>query len=347
MKAYVLKEINQLEYAEVPLPQLKPGEVLVEVKAAGICGSDIPRIFETGTYHFPTIPGHEFSGVVREVYDKSLEGWLEKKVGVFPLIPCKKCEQCKNMQYEMCTQYDYLGSRRDGGFAEYVAVPAWNLIALPHEVGFEEAAMLEPASVGIHALKRVDLTKVQSVAVIGTGTIGVIISQWLRILGVKELFLIGTNENQRSLVEKLGFTHFCNRHVKDVTEYIAEMSGERGVDLAVECAGYSQVLEDCLKIVKPGGEVLVVGNPHGNLELPKEIYWKLLRKQIRICGTWNSSYVPEASEDDWRLTLEKIVEGKLQLQRQITHRIPFDRLPEGLEVMRTKKEFYNKIMIVR
>ena len=347
MKAYVLNGINQLEYKDVPLPELKEGEVIVEVKAVGICGSDIPRIYETGTYHFPTIPGHEFAGVVHSVFDSELRGWIGKRVGVFPLIPCKKCTSCCNKQYEMCINYDYLGSRSDGGFAEYVAVPVWNLIELPDCVSYEEAAMLEPASVGIHALRQVNMSKVQSAAVFGTGTIGVLMAQWLRILGVKNIYLVGTNNAQGELLSGLEFFAFCNRNVTDAEQYIREFTGGMGVDLAIDCAGDSDVVAECLNVVRRGGEILVVGNPHDDLHLSKEVYWKLLRKQVRMCGTWNSSFTPDESEDDWRVTLAKMVEGQLNLRCQITHKLPFDKLQDGLELMRTKKEFYNKVMIVR
>lgn len=347
MKAYVLNGINRLEYVDVPLPDLDEGEVLVEVKAVGICGSDIPRIYETGTYHFPTIPGHEFAGIVHSVSDNSLSKWIGKRVGVFPLIPCKQCVSCRNKQYEMCINYDYLGSRRDGGFAEYTAVPVWNLIELPDSVSFEQAAMLEPASVGIHALRQVNVSNVKRAAVFGTGTIGVLIAQWLRILGVERTCLVGTNDAQKELVSRLGFVDFCNRNKTDVEQYIENFTSGIGVDLAIDCAGYSSVVADCLNSVKCGGDILIVGNPHGDLQLPKEVYWKLLRKQVRMCGTWNSTFVPEAQEDDWRLTLEKIVGGQLQPQYQITHRISFEQLQEGLEIMRTKKEFYNKVLVVK
>lgn len=129
MKAYVLNKIGQLDYMEYPLPEPKEGTVLIKVEAAGICGSDIPRIFETGTYHFPTIPGHEFSGTVAEAYDVSGQSWIGKRVGVFPLIPCGRCPSCMKCQYEMCSQYDYLGSRSGGAVAScisyYKSVGGW------------------------------------------------------------------------------------------------------------------------------------------------------------------------------------------------------------------------------
>jgi len=347
MKTYVLNGINQLDFIEVPKPKLREGEVLVEVKAAGICGSDIPRIFETGTYHFPTIPGHEFAGVVCEVEDARYAEWLGKRVGVFPLIPCMKCQPCKEKQYEMCMHYDYLGSRRDGGFAEYVAVPVRNLIELPEEVSFEAAAMLEPACVGIHALGRVDMRKVHSATIFGPGTIGLLIAQWLRALNVRTVYLVGTNEKQRELALELGFECFYNSREVDAVSDILEVTEGIGTDLTIECTGLGSVLEQCLDLTKRGGEVLVVGNPHGDVDLPKAVYWKILRKQLHISGTWNSSFIPEDSEDDWRLALEAMVSGKLQPEKQITHKLDFEQLQSGLGMMRTKSAYFNKVMIVR
>src|SRR5574344_1882626 len=155
MKASVLYGIDDLRYVEdYSTPVLKDNEVMVKVKAAGICGSDVARVLKNGTYHFPTIIGHEFSGEICEVKDKKDDALIGKRVSVFPLKPCFKCESCKQGDYEMCEHYDYLGSRCDGGFAEYVAVPKWNLCFLPDIISFESAAMFEPSSVAMHALGR-------------------------------------------------------------------------------------------------------------------------------------------------------------------------------------------------
>ena len=136
MKAWVLRGIQDIRLEDIKRPEIEAPEVLLKVKAAGICGSDVPRVYKNGTYTFPTIPGHEFSGVVEETGEKADMAWKGKRVGVFPLIPCRKCAPCRKQQYEMCRNYSYLGSRRDGGFAEYAAVPAANLIALPEKVSF-------------------------------------------------------------------------------------------------------------------------------------------------------------------------------------------------------------------
>lgn len=346
MRAYVLNDIGKLDFMEVPKPVLKEGEVMVEVKAAGVCGSDIPRIFINGTYHFPTIPGHEFSGIVRAAYDKTGEMLIGKCVGVFPLIPCLECTPCKEKKYEMCMHYDYLGSRRDGGFAEFVAVPARNIIELPDAVSFEAAAMLEPASVGIHALQRIDMNKVRSAAVYGPGTIGLLTAQWLRVLGVSDIYIVGTNNKQRKMAEELQFDRFYNCNEINAVESILDETDHEGTDLVIECTGYSDVLNDCLKTVRRGGAVVAVGNPHGDVQIPRDIYWQILRKQIHLTGTWNSSFIPENAEDDWTKTLNAIAEGRIHPEKQITHKLEFENLQAGLDMMKNKSEYFNKVMIV-
>ena len=182
MKAYSLHAINDLRYEDVEYPECNSGWCIVNVKYSGICSSDVPRILKKGTYKFPTIPGHEFSGVVCQVADKENENLIGKHVGVFPLIPCKKCEQCMEGNYEMCSHYDYIGSRRDGGFAEYVAVPIWNLVELPSEIDLKEAAMMEPLAVALHAVKQANINYEKKVAVVGTGLIAFAIAQWAKLI---------------------------------------------------------------------------------------------------------------------------------------------------------------------
>ena len=177
MKARVLRAVGNLEYCDYPMPEVKSDEVLFRVRACGICGSDIPRIFVNGTYHFPTIPGHEFSGEVVGAGSEKYQDLVGMRATVFPLIPCKTCENCNNGDYEMCKSYDYLGSRSDGAFAEYVRVPVWNLVPIPDALSFEEAAMTEPCAVALHALRRAQIEVGDNVVIFGPGTIGMLIAQ--------------------------------------------------------------------------------------------------------------------------------------------------------------------------
>jgi len=345
MKANVLHNVGDMRFEEVHDPVLKEGEVLVKVRACGICGSDIPRVFVNGTYHFPTIIGHEFSGEVIDVYSENDNHLIGARASIFPLIPCHECDNCKEGNYEMCSHYNYLGSRCDGGFAEYVAVPKQNLCFIPDGVSFEEAAMLEPSAVAMHAFKRSGLRIGDTVAIFGPGTIGMILAQLTRLAGASKIILVGRSQVKLDFAKKnLGLEYICNSTETDVNKYIDTVTDGRGVDVAFEGTGAGSTMNYCLDVTRAGGLILAMGNPHDNMLLTKASYWKLLRKQLRIQGTWNSSF--GLKRNDWDDIFVLLHNKSLNLKDLITHRLPLTELCKGLEIMRTHSEYSNKIMIV-
>ena len=469
MKAWVLHGINEIRLETVELPALESGQALVAVKAAGICGSDIPRIYRTGAHRHPLIPGHEFSGVVESVGKETDSAWLGKRVGVFPLIPCGACGPCIKGQYEMCRNYGYLGSRRDGGFAEYVAVPAGNLIELPDCVSFEEAAMLEPMAVAVHAMRRVlpeesraesgptgavnasgqvmqggstesdwsdagptgdvnvsgqathggsaksdwsesgptgavnasgqtthgesrkpeqalpaetdgigqsmnqpqtDVVAPQAVGgilpagtgveetivVFGLGTIGLLLTALLLERGKSRrksgssggrVLVIGNKDFQRQKILELGLSAeaYCDSRVQDAGRWILERTGGRGGDVIFECVGRNETLRQAVDSAAPAGRICLVGNPASDMALEREVYWKILRNQLTVTGTWNSSFSHKAS-DDWHYALERLSRKDLMPSRLISHRFSLEEMEKGLHIMRDKSEDYVKIMAV-
>ena len=469
MKAWVLHGINEIQLETVELPALESGQALVAVKAAGICGSDIPRIYRTGAHRHPLIPGHEFSGVVESVGKETDSAWLGKRVGVFPLIPCGACGPCIKGQYEMCRNYGYLGSRRDGGFAEYVAVPAGNLIELPDCVSFEEAAMLEPMAVAVHAMRRVlpeesraesgptgavnasgqvmqggstesdwsdagptgdvnvsgqvthggsaksdwsesgptgavnasgqtthgesrkpeqallsetdgrgqsmnqpqtDAVAPQAVGgilpagtgveetivVFGLGTIGLLLTALLLERGKSRrksgssggrVLVIGNKDFQRQKILELGLSAeaYCDSRAQDAGRWILERTGGRGGDVIFECVGRNETLRQAVDSAAPAGRICLVGNPASDMALEREVYWKILRNQLTVTGTWNSSFSHKAS-DDWHYALERLSRKDLMPSRLISHRFSLEEMEKGLHIMRDKSEDYVKIMAV-
>ena len=341
MKAYVLRGVGDLRFEEIPVPDLMPGWALVRVKAAGICSSDIPRIFTKGTYHFPTIPGHEFSGVVEAVFpgdhDSENQSWVGKRVSAFPLIPCRKCAQCEAGRYELCENYDYLGSRRDGGFAEYVAAPVWNLMELPENVSFEVGAMMEPLSVARHACRIGRIQPGDSVAVVGTGMIGFDAARWANAFGAEKVMILGRNEAKRSLAERLGCVKYANLPDKN-------QISDRKADVVIEAVGTPDAIQTALELAAPGGRVVLMGNPSGDIGLKQDDYWRILRKQLTLSGTWNSSYQGE-KRSDWTEARDALADGNMIAEPLITHRFGFEQLPRGLELMKKHKTPYCKIMI--
>jgi L-iditol 2-dehydrogenase len=353
MKAQVLEAVDQLVYKNVEMPECAPGWVIVKVMAAGVCGSDIPRIFTNGTYHFPTIPGHEFAGVVdavREDASPEERAMVGKRVGIFPLIPCKMCTSCKNGNYEMCEHYNYLGSRCNGGFAEYAAVPLWNLIELPEEVSFEQAAMLEPISVALHGIKRAKVKKGDTVAIFGTGTIGLLMAQWCRLYGARKVLLIGTRQEQCAMAEMLGFAQddFCitKREKQSDVDWVLQKTKNIGADVTIECVGGNETIENAILSSKAGGRVLLTGNPKADVQLDKNVYWRILRKQLEVTGTWNSGYTAKKGEKcDWTEAVEALKQKHIMASEMITHRTTLDKLQNHLVIMRDKSQYTNKIMV--
>lgn len=387
MRAWVLHGIGDLRFEAVEKPAVREQEVLVQVKAAGICGSDIPRIYQNGAHVHPLIPGHEFSGVVAEVGAGVDASWLGQKVGVFPLIPCTSCLPCQKEDYEMCRHYSYIGSRRDGAFAEYVAVPAWNLVRLPETVPFEAAAMLEPMAVAVHAMRRIHPSPADTVAVCGLGTIGLFLVMFLKEAGVGRILAIGNKESQRQAALKLGvpvedyhdsrckISQAQSDPCRDVqvqgiqsqgaqgqvsraqstqdqsmpgqgtqiSDWILSRTEGLGADVFFECVGKEETYIQAVESAAPKGKVMLVGNPFSDMGLKRDVYWKILRDQLTMTGTWNSSFCHRA-EDDWAYVLDRLSQKRIAPARLITHRLSMDEMEKGLQIMRDKTEDYGKVM---
>ena len=345
MKACVLHAVGSFRFEEITRPSPGKNEVLIKIKASGVCGSDIPRVFTKGTYHFPTIPGHEFAGQITALGEGVDQGLLGKKAAVFPLLPCMKCEACEIGEYAQCKDYGYFGSRCDGGFAEYIAVPVWNLVMVPDNLSYEEAAMAEPAAVAVHALRQGGIEIGDSVAIFGAGPIGLMLGQWAHAWGAGKVMLIDIDEAKIAFAKKMGFENVWNSKEGDPVEWINNVTVGRGADNAVEGAGVSSTLEQSLKCVRPFGKIVAMGNPSGEMKLSQKAYWELLRKQLKISGTWNSSFV-SLPKNDWRLAITAMAQGKMNVKPFITHRFPLEQCSEALIMMRDRTAFYNKVMFI-
>jgi len=241
---------------------LEPGhsEVVVKVRAASICGSDIHRVMSKHTYSYPIILGHEFTGTVYSI-GAGVENLIEgQPCTVVPLIPCRECEWCERGKYSLCDNYSYLGTRRNGAFAENVLVPAANIIPLPNNVDLEAAALIEPSSVVLHGMLRVRLHLGDTVAVIGLGPLGMLALQWARLLGATKIIAIDVIRDKLKMALKLGADIGLNSN-KDIISRVYDETNGRGVDVVIESAGVPSVLELCLEMVRKQGKMLILGMP--------------------------------------------------------------------------------------
>jgi len=204
MKAAVLYAKDDLRYEEYPNPVPGYGEVLVKVRAAGICGSDIPRVLGHAAHYYPIVLGHEFSGDVVDVGKGVSSLRIKDRVAGVPLLPCLHCEDCQKGNYSLCKNYSFIGSRVQGGFADYVKLPERNAVKFDNNISYEQGALFEPSTVALHGLNSVDFKGGEDVAVLGGGNIGIFTAQWARIFGAKRVFVFDIENKRLELAEKLG-----------------------------------------------------------------------------------------------------------------------------------------------
>ena len=316
MKACVLEGINKLVYKEVPTPVPAEEEVLVRIKASGICSSDYSRVKKTGTYHFPTIPGHEFAGEIVSVGNKVDDSLIGRRAVVFPLLPCKECSSCAQEHWAQCKNYNYFGSRCDGGFAEYIAVPLWNIKTFSDNIPFSVAALTEPAAVAWHAVSISGVKSGDTVCISGTGTIAILCGLWAKEQGASQVFLTCRNQKKKEFIESCFGLKILSLG-EDIEQSLMEHTAGEGADVVLECVGSNASLETSLKLLRQKGTLVLVGNPAGDMHLSKQLYWKILRSELVLKGAWNSIW--RGTPCDWEQVLQRFENLHPQLKSLITH----------------------------
>ncbi|MFW6238679.1 MAG: alcohol dehydrogenase catalytic domain-containing protein, partial [Halanaerobiales bacterium] len=239
MRAVRLFAPGDVRCVEVEKPEIEESDdIIIKVKACGVCGSDIERVMEKGAHEMPLTIGHEFAGEVQEVGTGVKKFQPGDRVTIMPLIPCGECDYCKIGEYVLCEDYSYYGSRIDGAMAEYIRVKANNTLKLPLDVNYEMGAMTDPISVALHAVRKLDKIEAgQTAAVFGMGPIGFATMQWLKALGCGEVYAIDIFEEKLDLAKRLGADLCINGKSQDAVETIMAETGGEGVDIAIEFAG--------------------------------------------------------------------------------------------------------------
>ena len=277
MKALVLKANAHFVYEDVDVPAIRDGfDVCLTVRAAGICRSDIPRSFAGRSYYYPIILGHEIVGVVSSGLGSG------RQVVVYPLIPCGTCPQCRADKVNLCRDYGYIGSRRDGGFSTTVVVPQGNVIDVPVNMDPLLAVLTEPVAVLTHAFKKLVLKKKSRIGIIGDGPMGLILGRMLLTKGYPDVVLFGMHEHKLALAREFGISAMENNKRNVSQEHI------NSFDAVFELAGTNSAYESAVRILAPEGMLVLVGNSVGNITLKREIFSEILRKEIVVLGSWNS-----------------------------------------------------------
>ena len=324
MKALVLKEYRRFALEDFAVPELQPDEVLVRVRACGICGSDVHGMDgSSGRRIPPIIMGHEAAGEIAGV-GSGVTGWRTgDRVTFDSTVYCGDCWFCRRGKINLCENRRVLGVscgeyRRHGAFAEFVAVPQRILYRLPDHLSFEQAAMVEAVSVAVHAVKRTPLAEDAVVVVVGTGMIGLLVVQALRAAGCRQIVAVDLDEGRLQLAKNFSATHAIKADDPGLLEKIRALTGGRGADAAFEVVGLPPTVKTAIESVRKGGSVTLVGNLKPQVELPLQA---VVTREITLIGTC-------ASAGEYPECLELIASGKINVTEFISATPP---LAEGAQ----------------
>jgi L-iditol 2-dehydrogenase len=336
MKAAVLKDRETIVLDEVPVPEPKRGEVLINVKASAICGSDVKGYFgQHSMIKWPVILGHEASGTIAKCGPGVDEWKVGDPVAVEPIFTCKKCHACRSGKYHLCANLTFAGHQVPGSFAEYFTAETEFVHRKPDNVPFEEAALTEPASSPLHAVERGNIKLGDFVVVIGSGVTGLFALQYVLLKGA-EVMVCDPADFKLKIAKSLGASHTLNPHNEDLLERVMELTGGIGADCVIEAAGTSETLASTVSLVKKGGSVVLVGYTEKESE-PFDLSTVTLA-ELTVFGSL-------AYWHDFPVARKLMSRGKVTDRPVITHGMPLEGVEEGIKMMKRKEEGLVKIVV--
>lgn len=348
MKALIYTKPYCFEYSDFPDPAVGDNDVLIRVKACGICGSDVQGFTgKTGRRIPPLIMGHEAAGIVEDVGKNVGDFKKGDRVCFDSTVYCNKCEPCRKGFYNRCEKRQVLGVstpefRRHGAFAEYVAVPWWIVSKIPENMSFIQSALLEPASIGTHAANRAPISVRQpdgsandTILVIGAGTIGLFILQAARIRGAAGVIVVDINEFRLAVAKKLGADKVINPLKSDLREMIFKETENKGADVTFEAVGYAQTFRDGVSVTKTGGHLVAVGNLEKTAEFNLQ---ELVARELTFTGSY-------ASSGEFRDCIELVASGKIKVEPLIGDVLPLEDGPDAFDRLLKAEENLLKIVL--
>ena len=342
MKALVLEEYKKLVYKDVPDPVINSNEVLVKVKACGICGSDVHGLDgSTGRRIPPMIMGHEASGVIVKT-GADVKSWNSGDRVTFDST-VYQLDDWFTLQgmYNLSDNREVLGVspgsyRRDGAFAEFITIPQHILYKIPENVTFEQAAMVEAVAVALHGINLSGIKTGNSCIVVGAGMIGIFIIKLLRLSGASKIIAIDINENRLGNAGKAGADHVLLSGDEKIQEKIKSFTGNRGADLSFEAVGISDTVNIAIESVRKGGKVVLVGNITPSIDFPLQ---KVVTRELRILGSC-------AIRGEYEAVLNLLETGKISVDDQISKVAPLSEGALWFDKLYYKKEELNKVILV-
>ena len=341
MRSVQLVAHRTLEERPMPMPQdPRIGEVLVKVKAVGICGSDMHWYLEGGIAEhravMPQVLGHEPAGVVEAVGAGVHHLHVGDRVAIEPAVTCGECEPCRTGRHNLCLHSLFMGTTQIPGlFREYATVPAHNAVAVPPDMSFSDITVIEPVSVILHVMELVPIQIGETVAVIGAGPIGYLTAMMARISGASKVFVTDKIDHRLQIAKAAGVDEVCNIEKQAASEWLMDLTRGRGVDVVFDCAAAPATLDTAVSLARAGGRVVLIGLP----SVPRTRFdlFAAMHKEVTIQTIKRSNHNAGAA-------LELLRAGRIPMQF-VTHHYPLEQTPRAFETLAAYADSIGKAII--
>ena len=334
----VMIKPGEIEFQQIIMPAIEPDEVLIQIKRIGVCGSDIHVWHGLHPYtNYPVVQGHEVSGLIVRVGDQVKNQFtVGSKVVFMPQITCGVCYPCRNGMEHICDQLRVMGFQAPGAAQEYFAIQASKVIALPNTISFDEAAMIEPISVAVHAIARAGGVEGKKVVVLGAGNIGNLVGQVALASGARSVLITDISEYKLEKARQCGLAHAINSHKIDIRDSIQTLMGLDLADVIFECVGVQQTIHDAVHCARKGSMIVVVGvfgtRPEVDMGLIQD-------RELTVVGTLMYQ------KSDYERAIQLVEDDKLKLSGLITHRFPFAQYQQAYEAIEKLDGENMKVMV--
>jgi D-arabinitol dehydrogenase (NADP+) len=328
MKSLQIETPNHSHVIDCPVPVPPPGEVLIHVKASGICGTDIHILRGEYLGEYPVIPGHEFAGIVEAVGSGVVRYQVGDRVAVEPNIACNNCYNCLHNRQNFCLNWQAVGVTRPGGMSEYVVAPESAVFSIG-DLPFERGAFVEPLSCVLHGIERAQVRLADKIALLGAGPIGILLLQAARLQGAAQVTVVERNAARLELASQCGASH--------VLTSLDDLERDT-YDVVIDATGAIPVMERTINFARPGGTVLLFGVPPNGKKMQLDAF-EIFHKGLKIMSSFTSvrnSYQAVAL----------LQTGQIDTSNLISHRLPLSEFEHAVELIEQGKENVRKVMLM-
>ena len=350
-KSSVLKELGNWKYEEIKIDNPNQDQALVKIHSCGICSTDVVRSMKVGFYSYPIVPGHEMVGTVYKL-GKNSKGLKEgDNVCVYPLIT--KCSpindlscSCLDLDHlptqNLCQSYDFLGSRSNGGYSEFVLSPIVNLVKINDKISKDLAVFTEPAAVALHAFEKArKYNKFESVLILGLGPIGILIANWCKLNKVSFVVGVDRNEHRFKNFKNSGYHSQIDTSKLAIEDEVKKFS-PIGFDVVFECTGSEEMFNEGINSLRPKGHMIILSNQIKKASLEHKSLNNIIRKEINITGSWSSTIYPK---NEWSDSMSGLIEFQSNISDLLSHKYKFSDCDKIFRDMYNKEFKFSKVVL--